>query len=60
MVFAPAAVSAAQKPRQPYGTGLLLPAAHSGIYPPKQLRLTHFILLVWQGRSLLWFFTGRG
>jgi hypothetical protein len=41
MVFASAAVSAAQKPRQPYGTGLLFPAAHSGIYPLKPLRLMH-------------------
>jgi hypothetical protein len=40
MVFVSAAVSAAQKPRQPYGTGHLFPAAHSGIYPPKPLRLT--------------------
>jgi hypothetical protein len=60
MVFVTAAVSAAQKPRQPYGTGHLLPAAHSGIYTPKLLRLTHLMLLVWQGKWLGWFFPGRG
>jgi hypothetical protein len=50
MVFVSAAVSAAQKPRQPYGTGLLFPSAHSVLYSPTPLRLTHLYVVIVAGQ----------
>jgi hypothetical protein len=57
MVFAYAAVSAAQKPCQPYGPGHFL-SAYRGIYPlhPPYSKFTPY-----SGRAgRWWFFPGRG